>query len=144
MARKRKKGGTKHATVHDEGAFSSYAKFSTTVRTWLVAYGVGAPVLFLSHPEVASRLAGGTGQRIATVFLIGAAIQVAAALLYKTCMWYAYVGEDDEEFQKSRRYRWCGVISWQYWLEFLFDLASVLAFGWATAQALYSLTSVGG
>ena len=142
MARKRKKEGTTDQAGHDEGAFSSYAKFSTTLRTWLVAYGVGAPVLFLSHQEVANRLlVGKTGKDIATAFLIGAAIQVVAALLYKTCMWYLYVGEDDEEFKKTRRFRWCNTISWQYWLEFGFDLASVAAFGWATVQALYSLTA---
>jgi hypothetical protein len=64
--------------------FDLYTDYARMLRLWLVAYGVGAPVLFLTQPQVADRLRqSGNGQFIAIVFLLGVAAQVINAAVNK-------------------------------------------------------------
>jgi hypothetical protein len=117
--------------------FQCYAGFSKTLRAWLVAYGIGAPALFASQNAFA-RLLQKTdlATTIFVTFLAGVALQVVAALIYKTCMWYMYWGASNAGFQKSLRYRLCGWVTEQYWLELLFDVGAITLFAWATVQVL--------
>jgi hypothetical protein len=121
----------------DRGFYEPYAVFSRTLRAWLVAYGIGAPVLFATQPSCARILASAdAAMPIIGFFLFGVIVQVIAALLYKYSMGYIYFAELDGHFQKTKRYRIAEYISGAMWLEMLFDLFSIGAFTLATYMAL--------
>jgi hypothetical protein len=121
----------------DRGFYEPYAVFSRTLRTWLVAYGIGAPVLFASQPFFARILTKAeVAMPIIGFFLFGVIVQVVASLLYKYSMGYIYFGELDKNFQETLRYRIAEYISVAMWLEILFDLLSIGAFTLATYGAL--------
>jgi len=121
----------------DSGYFEPYAAFASRLRTWLAAYGIGAPVLIATHDALIDNLIkSGDAQVIIIVFLVGLAVQVFAALLYKTTMWYLYYGEHRGEFKKSKRYKLFDKISEVYWPELLFDLTTIVCYSWATFKIL--------
>jgi hypothetical protein len=123
------------------GYFEGYASFAGVLRTWLIAYGIGGPVLFVTHSDIAKQLsASGESRYIAVLFLIGVFLQVMVALLYKGAMWYLYIGEEDHEMQKTKRYKFSDWLSAAFWLEMFFDLASVTLFSCATVRILNILT----
>ena len=71
--------------------FKVYAEYSKTLRTWLVAYGIGAPVLFLTNETLARTFVKSPQARIvAFSFLMGVLLQVFLALLNKNVMWVCY------------------------------------------------------
>ena len=127
----------------DGGYFEGYAQFAGVLRTWLIAYGIGGPVLFATQSRLADKLFETSQARfIAILFLSGVFLQVIVALLYKGAMWYLYVGEEDAKIRKKRRYKISDWLSEAFWLEILFDLASIALFTWATIFVLTILTSV--
>jgi hypothetical protein len=74
-----------------EGFYKAYEEHSKTLRTWLVAYGIGAPVLFLTNDSLAGKLASSPqAGLIGVVFLIGTLLQVLLAALNKGVMWACY------------------------------------------------------
>ncbi len=124
-------------TKEDRGFYEPYAVFSRTLRAWLVAYGIGAPVLFATRDSFARTLAQPeAAMPVIGFFLFGVCVQVTAALIYKYSMGYIYFGELDKGFQKTRRYKISGYLSQAMWLEMLFDIVSIGAFLWATYTAL--------
>ena len=73
-------------------------------------------------------------------FLVGAGLQVLAALVYKTAMWYLYWGELRPKFCNTRRYRVACWLSESLALELAFDLGTIGLFGWSTLALLRLLT----
>lgn len=138
MARK------KPTSPQEIGFYEAYAGFARNVRTWFIAYGIGAPVLFVTNQEVWKRISGsGDGPAIAYLFLAGVAVQIVEAIIYKTAMWYLYMSEleqHEEEEHKDWRYRSSDWISGSYALEMLFDVVTLALFGVATAKVLQLFT----
>jgi len=127
-----------------DGFFDGYASFAGVLRTWLIAYGIGGPVLFITQTNIANKLsASGQSREIALIFLIGVFLQVIIALLYKGAMWYLYIGEEQLEIQKTRRYKISNWLSMAFWFEMLFDLSSIGLFVYATFRVLSILTATG-
>ena len=120
-----------------DGHFQNYADYSRTLRAWLVAYGIGGPVLFLTNDQLAKRVSeSGHANQIISAFLIGVALQILLALINKWSAWNMYRGAGDLKYQKGWRYCfWYKINSWS-WIDFWFDLASVLAFVVATWRVL--------
>lgn len=119
----------------------AYQRFATNLRAWLIAYGIGAPVLFASQDAFSSLLANTSAiAPVIYAFLAGMAVQVFAAFLYKATMWYIMWGALNEQFKLTRRYKLSNWVSEQLWLELLFDLASIGAFAWATTKILILYT----
>ena len=117
--------------------YDAYSAFARTLRAWLVAYGIGAPVLFFSRDKVADSLASsGKGRTIVIFFLVGVCLQIASALLYKTTEWYLYCGEVEKSFRKRWRYRVALFFSNQYWLDMVIDIGTITTFVWATYKTL--------
>ena len=117
----------------EDGYFAAYSKFSGTLRAWLVAYGVGGPALILTQESLAERfIASSYSRTIIILFLLGVASQVLAAVLYKTAMWYLYLGEGSERLKKSWRYQASNWLSEAYLVDAGLDLASIALFGKAT------------
>ena len=120
--------------------FELYADYAKMLRLWLVAYGIGAPVLFLTRPDVAAKLfERGNATSIAVVFLIGVAAQVLNAAINKWAAWYIYAGVLEPEFQDTRRYKVSEWISEQFWIDLFLDLAAMGLFAWATVEALFTV-----
>lgn len=124
----------------EKGFYEAYAGFARTLRTWLIAYGVGAPVVFLSNEAIWSSVVNANKVRlVAWAFLIGVSIQVFTAILYKTAMWYLYMGEDNDAFRKTTRYKVSDWLSECYVLESILDLASIVLFAYATFVTVNAL-----
>ena len=125
-----------------EKYYESYAALSRVVRGWLVGYGIGAPVLFLSQEKAAAALAAApNSDRIMLAFVLGAALQVGSALFYKSVLAYMYFGEipENESFRDTRRYKFANQIYKMHLPELAVDLVSTGAFAWATYQAFKAL-----
>jgi hypothetical protein len=123
--------------AQSDGHFQNYADYSRTLRAWLVAYGVGGPVLFLTNDKLAKSVAkSGHASEIVTFFLIGVGLQILLALINKWSAWHMYRGAGDLSYQKGWRYCfWHKINSWS-WIDFWVDLISVLAFVVATWRVL--------
>ena len=64
-----------------------FDKYEKTLRTWLIAYGVGFPVLFLTQHDLRQGLVTNPdGPCIGLLFLIGVSAQIFESLLYKCQM----------------------------------------------------------
>jgi hypothetical protein len=113
--------------------FGSYDSFSKILRTWLVAYGIGAPVLFATQAGFSQLLiAHGIAAKVIVLFVGGAGLQAIGAFIYKIVMWYLYYGENKEKFRTTWRYRSSHWLSEQVWLDVVFDGGAIVAFGYAT------------
>ena len=122
----------------------AYEEYSKTLRTWFVAYGIGAPVLFLTNDSLAGKLLmSKSASLIAGLFLGGVAAQVFLAALNKTVMWACYYGAVTPSYQSKGRYRFAGWISEQYAIDFLLDLATVALFVIATEKTFRILIAAG-
>jgi len=121
----------------EQGFYAAYEEHTKTLRTWLVAYGIGAPVLFLTQPTLMATLkASGEGKIIGILFLTGVGIQVILAALNKTIMWRLYSAElDREKVNKGGLVlRVCDWLSEKYLIDFIADLATILLFAAATSK----------
>lgn len=122
--------------------WAAYQGYSNTLRTWLVAYGVGAPVLFLTNEAIWKRVAAsGEARTLAMLFLCGVGLQVLLAALNKTVMWAIYYGELITDFKQTRRYRVAATIAQQFWIDFVIDLGSMVLFALATYRTFVVLTA---
>lgn len=124
----------------ETGFYDAYSHFGRTLRLWFIAYGIGAPVVFLNNPAAVKPLfSSGWGQPVAFAFLLGVGLQILVALIYKGAMWYLYLGEIDDEFKQRARFKVAEWLSEAFWIEALADLGSLLLFSWATYHAIGTL-----
>lgn len=132
---------TKNSAKEEIDFYGPYAEFAKTLRTWLIAYGIGVPALLISTEKCWEKIAAsGQMRTLGIVFLAGVAIQVAMALLYKSLMWQLYIAEIHPEREQTCLYRFAKKASDLFWPEFLMDIASFGLFAWATIKALLLLT----
>ena len=127
-----------------EGHFANYAEYSKTFRSWMVAYGIGGPVLLLTNKEAPRVLATSPHLKtIVTLFVLGVSFQIALALINKWAAWHMYRGAysrylhqkgdpecDGHHFSKSYGvWRW---INKQSWIDLVVDICALLSFSVAT------------
>lgn len=111
----------------------AYGEHSKVIRTWFVAYGIGAPVLLLTDKELAPAVrASGEARGIALWFLVAVALQVLLAALNKFAMWGLYYGTVTPRFQDRRAYRIAFWFSERILIDLLVDVATLICFGIAT------------
>lgn len=126
----------------EKGFFDSYASATTNLRTWLVAYGVGAPVLFLSNESVWEALAEAKcAELTGMLFLSGVAFQVVIAIINKYIMWFCYFGEAKPSFKSSWKYRFCDWFSERFGIDIFSDFASIACFVVATYRVYTAVIS---
>ena len=119
--------------VDDTGFFGPYAEYAKVLRTWFVAYGVGALALLLSNSEIRkAALSADVLQPIARLVMLGTGIQVVAALLYKHAMWHLYCGDLEVGHKQTRWYKMSDWISESHLLELAADVGTIGCFSWAT------------
>ncbi|MEO0964924.1 MAG: hypothetical protein AAFY08_07370 [Planctomycetota bacterium] len=113
------------------GAFANNAR---TVRSWFLAFGIGAPAIFVTNEGAAIALANsGYAHWVVALFLLGVALQVGQGLLSKHTMMYLFVCEGDPDRQAGRLH---GLALWlfeAYWLDLVVDLLTCGLFIAATA-----------
>ena len=118
----------------------AYGDHSKELRTWLVAYGIGAPVLLMTNDALAIAVrASGDAKCIAFSFLAGVVLQVILSSINKGAMWSLYYGETQPTFKKSRSYKVSYWISERYAIDLLVDLATMALFAFATWKAFLAV-----
>jgi hypothetical protein len=86
--------------------FAAYEGHAKTLRTWLVAYGIGAPVFLVRDPVIWKPVTdSGYHRFIVLLYLVGAGLQVGLAALNKSAMWACYFGEKYPGYQVTKRYK---------------------------------------
>jgi hypothetical protein len=119
-----------------EGYFRAYEEYSKVLRTWLVAYGIGAPVLLFTNDHLAAAVSKSPyAVAIAASFLSGVGLQVLLAAVNKNVMWMLYWGEQWPKLQERFWHKISAWISYQFWMDMLVDVGCLLLFGWATLLA---------
>ncbi|MGK7913573.1 MAG: hypothetical protein AB4050_19130 [Synechococcus sp.] len=120
--------------------YEPYSYFARTLRTWLVSYGIGAPILIASQAELSNKLvATGQANTVIITFLVGVCIQILSALLYKYALWQLHLGELN--FSVSKRYY--KISYWfiqRLWPTIIFDVSTILSFVFATYFVLVAST----
>jgi len=123
------------------GFYAAYESYSRVLRTWLVAYGIGAPVLLLTNDAVWVKVSGSIHLRLfGALFLLGVALQVLLAAVNKMLMWVAYYAEVKPEFKEKSVCRICDKLSTQFWLDFFADVAAMAMFAAATIWVFFVVT----
>jgi len=98
-----------------------------------VAYGIGAPVVFLTKDSTATKLVmSGDFAFAGSLFLGGVGAQVILAALNKTVMWACYFAERNPKVKQGRRFRVAYWVSDQFLIDFAVDIATMIAFTWGT------------
>ena len=124
-----------------EDLYKVYQSYGNALRTWLVAYGIGGPVLMLTNDSVRARIAAsGSSRSIALCFLIGVAVQVAITAANKTIMWAQYFSTIHPPALKMKRYRLAAWLAEQLWIDITLDCVSIGLFVVATYRAFSILT----
>ncbi|MEX2555817.1 MAG: hypothetical protein WEB06_09305 [Actinomycetota bacterium] len=128
--------------VPDETLYKAYEGHATTLRAWLVAYGVGGPVLLLTNERISSVIAdAGHARLLAVLFLAGVSLQVILAALNKYAMWLCYYSDEEPQVEEKWPYNWATWVSRQVWIDLAVDLASLGVFGYATYRILVDVAA---
>lgn len=115
--------------------YKAYEEHARTLKTWLVAYGVGALVVLMTNEEIWKALAAApAAPAIAKLSLAGVAAQVAVSAVNKFSMWVCYYGEYKPSFKSKRRYKVGHWLSTQFSFDVLADVATIVCFVIATAR----------
>lgn len=116
-----------------DGHFANYAEYSKTLRSWLVAYGIGGPVLFLTNKDAPAKLAGSPHlDTIVTLFLVGVGFQIFLAFINKWAAWHMYKAGVTDDYQSTLQYKTWYWINDQSWIDCVFDLIALASFSAAT------------
>jgi hypothetical protein len=120
--------------------YEEYSEYAKNLRTWLIAYGIGGPILYMTRESLPAKAAI-TAPWTAPMFLAGVGLQILGALLYKACTWYLHYGNDLEPSSKDRwTFRFSTWVQANYWLDFVFDGGALILFAIATISVLVSLS----
>ena len=126
----------------DSTFYEPYKAFATSLRTWFVAYGIGAPLVFLSNDSTRTAISKYEHQELlVALFLGGVVLQILEAMLYKHAMWHLYYGEGNAGYQNKLRYKVSDAVSEAYWLGVIFDLGTLVVYGFGTWHAFLALVA---
>jgi hypothetical protein len=121
----------------ETGFYEAYGGFARALRVWFITYGIGGPALLLSNNTAGQKLfASGEAGLIAYLFFGAVGLQLVLALMYKSAMWYLYIGEFNTEAKGWRLHRASEWLSESYWVEFGGDLVTLVLFAGATLRIL--------
>lgn len=113
--------------------YKAYEEHAKTLRTWLVAYGIGAPVLFLTNEQLSKRLLDDPfAWKIAMFFLAGVSGQVLLAAVNKTANWGAYYALRRPAKAMGKRFVVARWLSEQFWIDLCIDILTLGAFSVGT------------
>jgi hypothetical protein len=121
--------------------FAVYQDYNRVLRAWFVAYGIGAPVLFVSQDKVFAAVQLAWDRRwIISAFMAGVLAQILITAINKWSSWSVYSGFDrPADAKKKRRHKFARWVTRQFWIDVVCDLVSLGAFGYATTRVLFLL-----
>ena len=123
-----------------EEYLQAYGEHARILRSWLVAYGIGAPVLLMTNDAFAAAVQDSKNARlIAGCFLTGVALQVLVSAVNKASMWGLYYGETTSSFKNAVPYRIAHWLSERYWTDLLVDVVTMGLFVLATLKAFFAV-----
>ena len=130
----------KHINENEYIYYEPYKNFALSLRAWFIAYGIGAPIIFLSNEGTQKAISNYEGNKfLISLFLTGVVIQIIQALLYKHAMWHLHMGEGNPDYHTKWLYKGSEKITEVYWLEATLDLSTVIVYvlaTWHTFKAL--------
>lgn len=113
--------------------FESYKAFAWRFRLWLVAYGIGLPVVIVSNKELWAVVKTSCDARfVLWMPLIGLGIQVFVTWVFKTCMWYCDRYAKKVLPAESLYYRTALWITDRYYLEMILDFVTLGLYAYST------------
>lgn len=123
--------------------YEPYTYFARTLRGWLVAYGIGAPVVVASQKELTAQLVKtGWLEAVVLVFLSGVLVQILTAFLYKYALWILHLEEIKYKSKEGLVYRLSHGFYLRIWPTAVFDLITVGLYIGPTYIVLSSAASV--
>ena len=121
--------------------FKVYEEYAKVLRAWLVAYGVGGPILFLTNDSIYTKISTSNISKLTIyAFFVGVALQIFIAILNKYMNWYLHYGENNQIIKSSISYKICYWVSDQVWIDILCDLGAIALFGYATLTIILEFT----
>jgi hypothetical protein len=125
-----------------EANFSVYVEYMKTLRIWLVAYGIGGPVLFITQSSISTKiLESGYARWIVVLFFIGVIFQIIIAILNKYVNWYLYCYADSKDRINPKIYECCEKISTKIFIDITCDVISICSFICSTIWVLWICTT---
>lgn len=118
-----------------------YKEYNKSLRTWLVAYGVALPALFITSKDAKDFLLSIPGYKaLIAVFLIAVATQIVGTFLNKYVAWCAYHRNDcnTKGVNCSHFIQGMADLENSIKIDLWFDVITVLLFGVATIWLLLS------
>jgi hypothetical protein len=123
-----------------------YSEYNKTLRSWLVAFGIAVPAVFVTSKDAKEFLLKSPDlQLIIIVFLFGVASQIAISFLNKFISWSAYHRDDCKLIQGRDchpAFKRIASLENEIWIDFIFDVATVGCFLWAIVKLLSISTAV--
>ena len=117
--------------------FQVYSDYNKLLRSWLVAYGVGGPILLATNDTLNKAFIHYKySNYIVWLYLIGVLFQVGVAFINKWAAWQMYSGEYEVEHQNSNLYKFWDCVNDQSWIDFCADFISCGVFVAATLWTL--------
>lgn len=119
-----------------------YSDYNKLLRTWMVAYGVGGPIILATNDTIHYVFSWYKYANIIVwLFLVGVLFQVIVAFINKWAAWQIYVGEYDGDHQASRLFKIWDWINDQQWIDFSADLISFCTLLTATVWTVVAISS---
>ena len=116
------------------GHYANYEKYATTLRAWLVAYGIGGPVLFVSNEKLTPVIRdSGKGWWIVSLFLLAVFVQVSGAAVNKWAAHNMYLGGLSARRRASKGYKCWESINKKTWIDGWADILAITSLVTATA-----------
>lgn len=122
---------------------SLYKEYNKILRAWLVAFGIAAPAVFVTSKDAKVFLLSIPEYKsILIVFLLGVVSQIVISFLNKFVSWSAY-HRDDCVLNLNREcrtiFKVISKLENYIFIDFVFDLATFIAFGWAVVSIVVSI-----
>ena len=109
--------------------FGNYAEYTKALRAWLVAYGIGGPVLFFTNKDASEKLSQSNDFNcVIILFVIGVVVQVILAFINKWASWHLYKGSIDPDHKETCIYRIWSKVNNQSWIDLILDMTSLVVF----------------
>jgi len=132
---------------HNEDVYGeAFDRYEKALRTWFVAYGIGAMVLFMTQERLRKTLlCDPWGPWVVGLFLFGVFVQVFQSAFYKMCMWELYYKEaqrNKAEEDKAGENERCPCllnlsekVERSHVIDIIFDAVTIVLFFAATVMA---------
>ncbi len=121
--------------------FDAYRDYAKDLRTWLLAFGIGAPALFISDKFLQLQHIAGKRDEvrwIASLFLLGVVLQIMLVLINKYANYYSYAASDKPHVTPSRLSKAFQWVADKFWIDLTLDITAVVVFSFATLK-MYAL-----